>query len=362
MPVGIHVTNWIKKGKRITKTRTRTRIRRQKTPKGKKRLNFKPLNQSPITKFCEFKSKEKGKESEDSSDNSQDSQGFVTAENSNSKEAVDPILTQTTQTVSPFASPLSKLELASKELRNSLKTIDPNVSSASSQEANMSAIQKSADNGNVNSGEVSNMMLHNNQEPVNINTMLNPSLRSILPLHDEMARRLQQNHHPNTDVSNVMMGSTMLGNAGIYMSQHQPQSMNVDTVYTMFDELKKKIEELSKEMKTLTQGKKIIDEKMDGFQFEQERTEEELLRMKEDFNKQQDSMEMLINTVSRQEEVINGLSERIIKMEKKSMSENVVITGIPEEENENCKQVFEDLMTDKNGHGRSKSESSTQAR
>ena len=58
----------------------------------------------------------------------------------------------------------------------------------------------------------------------------------------------------------------------------------------------------------------------------------------------EERMQLMVNVIIRQEESIKHLKEKVTKLELRSMKLNVVISGLPEEKNEDCKQVVQTFL------------------
>ena len=64
-----------------------------------------------------------------------------------------------------------------------------------------------------------------------------------------------------------------------------------------------------------------------------------------DYNKvQEEKLNLLTNIVIKQDEAIQNMQTKLLNTEKRAMHSNLIISGIPEERGENCRQLVEDFF------------------
>ena len=112
-------------------------------------------------------------------------------------------------------------------------------------------------------------------------------------------------------------------------------------------ELKQSLNDYKSRVNTVEATCNQNNDKVEGLEMEHESAKEVVAEIKINSVVQEDKIETLINLVIRQDEVINELSNRITQLVKRSMQANVIISGIPEMNGEDCVSLANEFFRDK---------------
>ena len=123
-------------------------------------------------------------------------------------------------------------------------------------------------------------------------------------------------------------------------------AISTSEVYRMLGEVNKSLREIKKDMSEMKTAKQHTENTIDSMQFEIDRLNEETQIQSAVHKKDQDKINLLSGSMIKLEQQVQQMQEKLLDVEKRSMRSNLVISGIPEEEDENCKEKCDTFIHD----------------
>ena len=142
-----------------------------------------------------------------------------------------------------------------------------------------------------------------------------------------------------------------LGAENILMRQQEQQTSTVEqgnvsnqTLLNMMINLQKSVNSLKGEIVECKTGSNL---KVQNIEQTQNEDDDRTLDLYEKQEQSDDKITFLTGVVARQEKVIQGLKDRIVEIERNRMINNLIITGIPQREHENCQMESQNFFRSK---------------
>ena len=293
------------------------------------------------------------------------------------------------ETVSPLTSPLNKLAAANCELVVNINAIDidnrqthqlmanPPAVNADMTELNNSDLVQ-GHNGTVNAPAVttchktphavttttttmSKSTVSNSAISTSVSTNITskpiPTSALMLPgyktqMHDAMAHSAAL--HTSNTMPSIAGIPTFAGQRQFTphptpglgnLHQDGAQLTDVHSVYSMFNDVTAKLDKIQASVSSLNTSKNLFAQQIGSLQYDHEQMNENISQQQNSIDRCEDQLDLMRNITKKYSQSMNELHQRVLKLEKRSMQQNLVISGIKEEENENCAQQVSNLLT-----------------
>ena len=279
----------------------------------------------------------------------------VPASNSQRQSSVTKISTPTkpaSRDHSPLTSPLNRLEAVNNQLTASIQSIDQAlIANSHSHNHNKDHLKDNTSDTQTNTSDATYGDQATSRQGV----------IAMQPRQVSMAKpTMSSGTAINTTLGSVMlpyaMDSTQMctGNTTVFhgatgfMAQPSTlpgqQAIDVSTIYSMVTELKTRLDNIHTTVVGLSNTKDIFANQIRTLQFDTQTQEDAMQTQKAELKQCQDKIDILSSVSIRQESEIAALKKRVIKAEQKSMKPNLVISGIKEQEGEDCVAKVQELF------------------
>ena len=120
--------------------------------------------------------------------------------------------------------------------------------------------------------------------------------------------------------------------------------MSTDEVYKMFQEVNKSLREIKSDVTELKDNKSKMETDLGGIEFDVKQIQDDMVEQDKRLKESQDEIRFLNGVIVRYEEKFHEITKKISNMEKRQMKDNIIISGLEEKKDEDCKQVCIDFV------------------
>ena len=225
--------------------------------------------------------------------------------------------------------------------------------------ASCGKLSSKINNNKSNTPHLTNLNAHQHQKSskmlqtrgATVNTIaINADNPGILTSSSEISAVLQGTARGREDMMQFTFNQPIprvnLLDSGMYSSQPLALSsgpsvasgtaISTAEVYRMLSDVNKSLHDIKKEVGDMKVAKQHTEGKVDAMEFEIERLNEEIQISENKRKQDEDKIQLMSGSLMKFEQQMISMQKKITTMESRSMRANLLVSGIPEEEQEDC--------------------------
>ena len=121
-------------------------------------------------------------------------------------------------------------------------------------------------------------------------------------------------------------------------------TMSTSEVYKILGEVNKSLKDIKKDISEMKQEKTLIKTDIQSMQYDIEELQEDSAAQVKNLNACQSKVNILGGITSRLDHYLHDFNSRLLKLEAGATKKDVMISGIPEQEEEHCVKLCKDFI------------------